>query len=54
MENLGVIDLYEKTNLERSKKFVEKTESTLRVETDKKKVTRDIEWIDMMLSVRSS
>lgn len=49
MENLGVIDLYEKTNLERSKKFVEKTESTLRVETDKKKVTRDIEWIDMML-----
>lgn len=50
MENLGVIDLYEKTNLERSKKFIEKTTSTLRVETDKKKVTRDIEWIDMMLN----
>lgn len=49
MESLGVIDLYEKTNQQRSKKFIEETSSTLRVETDTKRVTRDIEWIDMML-----
>lgn len=50
MESLGIIDLYEKTNQERSKKFIEETSSTLRVETDKKKVTRDTEWIEMMLN----
>ena len=50
MESLGIIDLYEKTNQEMSKKFIEETSSTLRVETDKKKVTRDTEWIEMMLN----
>lgn len=48
MDNLGIIDLYEKSNQERSKKFIKKTSSTLRVETDKKKITRDIEWIEIM------
>ena len=48
MDNLGIIDLYEKSNQERSKKFIKKTSSTLRVETDRKKITRDIEWIEIM------
>ena len=48
MDNLGIIDLYEKSNQERSKKFIKKTSSTLRVETDKKKIARDIEWIEIM------
>lgn len=48
MDNLEVIDLYDGTNKERVKGFIEKTESTLRVETDVKKTTRDIEWIDIM------
>ena len=39
MDNLGVIDLYEKDNQERSKKFIEQTDSTLRVKTDKNKIT---------------
>lgn len=43
-----MIDLYDGTNKERVKGFIEKTESTLRVETDVKKTTRDIEWIDIM------
>ena len=48
MDNLEIINLYEGTNKERSTTFTEKTESTLKVETDTKKITRDTEWIDMM------
>lgn len=49
MENLGIIDLYqndkEKNNV---KNFVEKTDSTLTVETEKKNTTLDTEWIDIV------
>ena len=48
MENLGVISLYESSNKERDKKFIENINSTLRVKTDIKKIQRDIEWIDIM------
>lgn len=49
LENLGIIDLYqsdkEKSNV---KKFGEKTESTLTVETDRKNTTLDTEWLDVV------
>lgn len=51
MENLEVIDLYESTNKEKTKKFIDSAESTLKVQTDKKYVTRDVEWMDMMEEV---
>ena len=51
MENLEVIDLYESTNKEKTKKFIDAAESTLKVQTDKKYVTRDVEWMDMMEEV---
>lgn len=49
MDNLGIIDLYEK-NVEGNniKEFIEKTDSTLRVETERKESTLDTEWIDMI------
>lgn len=49
MDNLGIIDLYEK-NAENNgvKEFVEKTDSTLRVETEKKQSTLDTEWIEVI------
>lgn len=49
MDNLGIIDLYqndkEKNNV---KEFLEKTESTLAVETDRKRTTLDTEWLDVV------
>ena len=49
MDNLGIIDLYqndkEKSNI---KEFIDKTESTLRVETDVKRTTLDTEWLEMI------
>lgn len=51
MENLEVIDLYEGANKEKTKKFIDAAESTLKVQTDKKCVTRDVEWMDMMEEV---
>lgn len=48
METLEVIELYENSNSERSKKFIDSAESTLKVQTDKKSISRDIEWIDFM------
>lgn len=48
MDNLEIIDLYESTNKEKTKTFDEKTESTLRVETNSKKITRDLDWISIM------
>lgn len=49
MDNLGIIDLYqndkEKNNV---KEFLEKTESTLAVETERKRTTLDTEWLDMI------
>ena len=48
MDNLGIIELYQGTSKEKSKVFTEEIDSTLKVETDKKKVIRDIEWIEIM------
>lgn len=48
MSDLEIIDLYGKTNREKVKKFIEKTESTLRVKTDTEKTIKDIEWIEKM------
>lgn len=49
MDNLGIIDLYqndkEKNNV---KEFLEKTESTLTVETERKRTTLDTEWLDII------
>lgn len=51
MENLEVIDLYEGANKEKTKKFIDAAESSLKVQTDKKYVTRDVEWMAMMEEV---
>ena len=48
MENLEIIELYQSSNKERSSDFSEKVNSSLRIETDTKKITRDLEWIEMM------
>lgn len=48
MSNLGVIDLYQNTNKEKAKEFLDKTESTLRVVADSNKIVRDVEWIDII------
>lgn len=48
MSDLEIIDLYGKANREKVKKFIEKTESTLRVKTDTEKTIKDIEWIEKM------
>ncbi|MBQ2835273.1 MAG: DUF2357 domain-containing protein [Clostridia bacterium] len=49
MDNLGIIDLYQNDKEKNSvKQFAEKTDSTLRVETDRKTTTLDTEWLDMI------
>ena len=49
MDNLGVIDLYQNNGETNGvKDFLEKTESTLRVETERKETTLDTEWIEMI------
>lgn len=49
MENLGIIDLYQnEKEMNNVKKFTEKTESTLTVETEKKNTTLDTEWLDVV------
>jgi len=49
LDNLGIIDLYQ-NNGETSgvKEFIEKTDSTLRVETERKESTLDTEWIEII------
>ena len=51
MDKLEVIELYEDSNKEKTEKFINSAESTLKVQTDKKCVTRDVEWMDMMEEV---
>lgn len=51
MESLEVLEIYENSNKEKTKKFIDSTESSLKVQTDKKSVTRDIEWLDLMEEV---
>lgn len=46
MSDLEIIDIYENSNKEKSKKFVDKVNSTLRIQTDTKKEIKDIEWIE--------
>lgn len=49
MDNLGVIELYEKSGKSNSvKEFQEKTNSTLRVETKRKIASKDTEWLDVI------
>ena len=49
MDNLGIIELYEKNVQSNSvNEFKEKTNSTLHVETKKKKSARDTEWPDII------
>ena len=49
MDNLGIIELYEKNGQSNSvNEFKEKTNSTLHVETKKKKTARDTEWLDVI------
>ena len=49
MDNLGIIELYEKNVQSNSvNEFKEKTNSTLHVETKKKKSARDTEWLDII------
>lgn len=51
MEKLEIIDLYQKEKDKNNiKKFSEKIESTLNVETEKKSTTLDTEWIDVIES----
>ena len=48
MGNLGVIELYDEANKENTQKFIDSSESTLKVQVDKKIITKDTEWIDLM------
>lgn len=49
MENLGIIELYQNnTEIGGVKEFIEKTNSNLRVETERKETSLDTEWIDMI------
>ena len=49
MDNLGILDLYEKSAENNSlHEFAEKTESTLKVEMEKKIATLDTEWLEMV------
>ena len=49
MDSLGVVELFEKNSQSsRVKEFEDKTNSTLRVETKRKKTVRDTEWMDIV------
>ena len=49
MDNLGIIDLYQNDKEKNSvKEFIEKTDSTLIVDTEKKVTTLDTEWLEMI------
>ena len=49
MDNLGIIDLYQNNGETGGvKEFIEKTDSTLRVQTERKETTLDTEWIEII------
>ena len=48
MENLEIINIYEKTEPKKAKNFIKKSNSELNVKLDKKTVARDLEWIQVM------
>lgn len=48
MGNLGVIELYEESDQEKTRSFIDSAESSLKVQIDKKLATRNLEWIGFM------
>lgn len=48
MDNLEIINLYEKTEPKKAKNFIKKAKSELNVKLDTKTVARDLEWIQVM------
>lgn len=51
MDNLDVIELYEDSNKDKVKKFIDSAESSLKVQSEKKYVTRDVEWMNLIEEV---
>lgn len=51
MDELEIIGLYDDSNKEKTKKFIDSAESSLKVQTEKKYVTRDVEWLNLMEEV---
>ena len=50
MDKLEVIDLYENANKSKIEEFANQTNSTLKVNIDKKSKVKDFEWVDVMAS----
>ncbi len=48
MSDLEIIDIYENTNRDKSKKFIDDVDSSLRIKIDSKREIKDIEWIEKM------
>ena len=46
MKDLEILDLYQKVNREKTTKFMDKIDSSLRVQTKVKKTIKDLEWIE--------
>ncbi|MBR3163425.1 MAG: DUF2357 domain-containing protein [Clostridia bacterium] len=49
MEELEIINLYERTEPKRARDFMKKSSTELNVKLDKKSVARDLEWIQVMM-----
>ena len=49
MENLEIINLYEKAEPKKTSNFINKTKSELNVKLDSKTIARDLEWIQVMM-----
>ena len=50
MDNLDVINLYEKSEPKKTEAFMKRSQSELKVKLDTKTVARDLEWIQVMSS----
>ena len=48
MSDLEILDIYENANKDKSKKFVDGIDSSLRIKQETKKEIKDIEWIEKM------
>jgi len=51
LDSLDVIELYEDSNKDKVKKFIDSAESSLKVQSEKKYVTRDVEWMNLIEEV---
>lgn len=52
MDNLKVFDLFEQNRINKStSEFMENVDSSLRIKTDYEKITKDVEWIDIIEEV---